>query len=79
MSSVSNKDVELVESVHFARLLNRLLALREIRGTRISTEILRLSVDSKARARMAGIVNKVFFVIQYYHFSNLRLIVITLS
>ena len=26
---VSNKDVELAESVHFARLLNRLLALRE--------------------------------------------------
>ena len=27
--TVSNKDVELAESVHFARLLNRLLALRE--------------------------------------------------
>ena len=28
--TVSNKDVELAESVHFARLLNRLLALREM-------------------------------------------------
>ena len=28
--TVSNKDVELAESVHFAGLLNRLLALREI-------------------------------------------------
>ena len=27
--TVSNKDVELAESVHFARVLNRLLALRE--------------------------------------------------
>ena len=27
---VSNKDVKLAESVHFARLLNRLLALREM-------------------------------------------------
>ena len=28
--TASNKDVELAESVHFARLLNRLLALREM-------------------------------------------------
>ena len=28
--TVSNKDIELAESVHFAGLLNRLLALREM-------------------------------------------------